>query len=89
MKQSSNFACFAITLVYLWLWVFIVSGYRQCVCFVCKLTSASDRTHFRDLSQGPAASSVTAALHLGVLTAELCGAAAVSQGGETGADTLV
>lgn len=50
---------------------------------------ASDRAHLGDLAQRPAPSCVTATLHLGVLTAQLGGAAAVGQSGEAGAHTLV
>lgn len=54
-----------------------------------ELVRAPDRTHLRDLSQSPAASRVTATLHLCVLTTQLCSAAAISQSREAGAHTLI
>lgn len=54
-----------------------------------KLIRAPDGTHFWNLSQSPAASSVTTALHFGVLSGQLSGTAAICQGRETGADTLI
>lgn len=53
------------------------------------LTRAPDRAHLGDLPQSPAASRLTAALHLGVLTALLSGTAAIRQGGETSAHALI
>lgn len=60
-----------------------------CVWLSCVLTRPPDGAHLRDLSQSPAASCVTATLHLGVLAVQLRGTAAVSQSRETGAHTLV
>lgn len=54
-----------------------------------ELIRPPDRAHLRDLSQSPAASSVTAALHLCVLTTQLCSTPAIGQSGETGAHTLI
>lgn len=54
-----------------------------------KLIRPPDRAHLRDLPQSPAASRVTAALHLGVLTSQFCSTAAVSQSRETGANALI
>lgn len=54
-----------------------------------KLVRPPDRTHLRDLSQSPAASCITAALHLGVLTSQVSGTAAICQGRETGTHPLI
>lgn len=54
-----------------------------------ELIRPPDRAHLGDLSQSPAASCVTATLHLGVLTSQLCSTAAVSQSRETGSHTLI
>lgn len=53
------------------------------------LTRPPHRAHLRDLSQSPAATGVAAALHLGVLAAQISGTTAVSQRRETSASTLV
>lgn len=54
-----------------------------------ELIRPPDWAHLGDLSQSPAASRVTATLHLGVLTAQLRGTAPVSQSRETGAEALI
>lgn len=60
-----------------------------CPCFVTILTWAPDRAHLWDLPQSPAASSLTAALHLSVLTALLSSTTAIRQSGETSTHTLI
>lgn len=60
-----------------------------CLGFVVILTRTPDRAHLRNLPQSPAASRLTAALHLGVLTALLSGTAAIRQSGETSAHALI
>lgn len=53
------------------------------------LTRTPDGAHLGDLSQSPAASCFTAAMHLGVLTTLLCSTATVGQSREAGAHTLI